>query len=138
MSDSMHILLSGLGEQLGLSHIPYSANDGCALDFDGELHVEIRHVERADAVNLVLELGTLPDAGAGDWMRWLAAANLDPALLDQGQFALDTNTGGLYLCRTLDAQGLAVSGLMAALRGLVTVGRTFRSSLAQPLRVQAA
>jgi len=134
----MHSLLRQLGDQLGLPQLAYDANDCCGLDFDRELHAEIRYVDRAEAFNLVLELGTLPDAGAGDLLRWLAAANLEPALLDQAQFALDTGTGGLYLCRTLDAQGLEVAGLIAALRSLVSLGKRWRASVTPSVQVQEA
>jgi hypothetical protein len=129
VTDAMHTMLRQLGDQLGLPYLAWDGNDCCGLDFDHGLHAEIRYVDRAEALNLVLELGMLPAPGAGDVLRWLAAANLDPALLDQAQFALDTETGGLYLCRTLDGQGLDAAALMAALRGMVSIGKRWQASI---------
>lgn len=127
MSASLQNLIAELGRQLGLPQLAWDSEGECALVFDDDLHAELRYAPDDGLLHLAAEVGALPVDDAGDLLRRMAMANLDPGNLGQCLLALDRDT--ILVGRCLSAQDLASDTVIDALRQMVLTAKTWRSCL---------
>jgi len=130
MSGSPQNLIAELGRQLGLPQLAWDSEGECALLFDDDLHAELRYAPDDGLLHLAAEVGALPADAAGELLRRMAMANLDPGNLGHCTLALDRDT--VVVGRCLAAQDLASGTVMDALRQLVLTAKTWRSCLGGP------
>lgn len=129
MRSSPQNFIAELGRQLGLPQLAWDGEGECALLFDDDLHAELRHAPDDGLLHLAAEVGVLPADAAGDLLRRMAMANLDPGNLGLCTLALDRDT--VVVGRCLETQDLSSDTLIAALRQLVLTARTWRSGLCE-------
>ncbi|MES2481995.1 MAG: type III secretion system chaperone [Pseudomonadota bacterium] len=127
MTESPQELIAELGRQLGLPQLAWDGEGECALLFDDDLHAELRYSSDDGLLHLAAEVGALPVETAGDLLRRMAMANLDPGNLGLCHIALDRDT--VVVGRCLASQDLTSGILIDALRQTVLTAKTWRSCL---------
>jgi hypothetical protein len=122
-------LVDALGRALAVTGLGLDAQGCCALDFEGNLHLELRCVESAGVIHLCAAVARLPGFGQLGVLRALAAANLSPC--DNGccHFALANGLQDIVLCRALDLDELTLERLLEALRAVLRTVLQWRQQL---------
>lgn len=122
-------LVDALGRALAVTGLALDAQGRCALDFEGDLHLELRCVESAGIVHLCACVARLPGFGQLGVLRALAAANLSPADNGGCHFALATHWHEIVLCRALEMDELTIERLLDALRAVLRTVLQWRQQL---------
>lgn len=121
-------LLHQLAQRLGLPSLQPDARDSCGLCFDEDLQVDLYHVADQGVLALAAEVGVPHEAARGPLLRWMLAANLNPAEQDDLYYALRPDKRAVTLCRSLQTEGLDADGLLGTLAQLVARTRACRQS----------
>lgn len=122
-------LLNEIGDRLGLPAGQLHQPEGCGFDFEDHLHIDAYYAAEQDKLFLCAEVGAIYEAEKGNLMRTLLVANLAPAALADGHFALDADANAITLSRTLPLENQTSEAVVDAIDALATTCRNWRNAL---------